>query len=279
MKPLALAEMSLTQELESIEISDKAENTLFSIEDLNLYYGNTKVLSDINLNIKANRIFTLIGPSGCGKTSLLYTMARLVGQLSGAVVQGRVCFDGQNLYDQKTDFMQIRRRIGFVFQKPTPFPFSIYRNIELVLKEHGIKDRIEIDHIIESVLTRVGLWQEVNNRLHKPALMLSGGQQQRLCIARALVLKPKVLLMDEPCSALDPISSGVIEDLIVELGHSYSVVLVTHNLAQARRTADDVAFFWTENGTGVLVESGSANQVFTHAKCSLTAAYVSGAKG
>lgn len=278
MKPFALTDISIKEQIESTQSAHQSKG-LFTVKNLNLYYGNQKALSAVNMCVEANGIFALIGPSGCGKTSLLHVMARLLDDIPGARVEGSVYLRGQELYDSDVDLNQLRQQIGFVFQKPTPFPFSIYRNIELVLREHGIRNKDEIDQTIENVFTRVGLWKEVKDRLHKSALTLSGGQQQRLCMARALVLQPSVLLMDEPCSALDPISSGVIEDLIVDLGQSHSVVLVTHNLAQAKRTANDVAFFWTEEGAGVLVESGSAEQVFNQPQRSLTAAYVTGIKG
>lgn len=178
-----------------------------------------------------------------------------------------------------TNVIQLRRRIGMIFQKPNPFPLSIRKNIEFPLREHGRHDRIQVAQTIETVLRDVGLWDEVKDRLDSPALALSGGQQQRLCIARALALSPEVLLMDEPCSALDPLSSGVVEDLIVSLRGRYTILIVTHNLAQARRIADYAALFWVQNGTGRLIETGTAKQIFEEPRDPLTAAYVSGMRG
>lgn len=195
----------------------------------------------------------------------------------GCQFSGRILLDNQDI--QALNVIELRRRVGMLFQKPNPFPLSIIRNIEFPLREHGVRDRGLIDHIVEVALRDVGLWQEVKDRLKAPALSLSGGQQQRLCLARALALKPNVLLMDEPCSALDPISSEVVEDLITDLRSRYTVLVVTHNLAQARRIADDVALFWLQEGAGQLIEFGSVDQVFTAPQHPLTAAYVNGRRG
>ena len=180
---------------------------------------------------------------------------------------------------QEIDVISLRRRVGMLFQKPNPFPLSIIRNIEFPLKEHGVKNREKIDEVVEDALRDVGLWDEVKDRLKSPALALSGGQQQRLCLARAIALKPDVLLMDEPCSALDPLSSEVVEDLIANLRGKYTVLVVTHNLAQAKRIADDVALFWVQDGAGQLIESGSVTQIFASPQHPLTAAYVTGRRG
>ena len=278
MKPMTLTGLEPLQEADC-RTTVESGHVLFSCEGLNVHYGNERALDNIELRISSNRIFALMGPSGCGKTTLLYTMSGLLPHIADARMSGMVRFDGKDMYSNNPAPIAVRKRIGFVFQKPSPFPFSIYRNLELVLKEHGVKNPKEIEAKIEAALKRVGLWSEVKDRLHKPALALSGGQQQRLCIARALVLKPKVLLMDEPCSALDPISSGVIEELIAELGHSHSVILVTHNLAQAKRISQDAALFWVKDGAGVLVESGSTDQVFHQPSSAITAAYITGVKG
>jgi phosphate transport system ATP-binding protein len=177
------------------------------------------------------------------------------------------------------DLLSLRRRVGMIFQKPSPFPFSIYKNIDLPLKEHGVKSKSAREERLVSSLKSVGLWKEVENRLHSSALNLSGGQQQRLCIARTIALEPEVILMDEPCSALDPIASGVVEDLICSLRGSYTVVVVTHNLSQAKRISDDVAFFWLKDGTGALIEHGPCEAIFSRPDHELTAAYVNGARG
>lgn len=247
------------------------------VERLALRYGKTPVLADINLSIPAGKITALIGPSGCGKTSFLSCLNRLVDLTPDAHISGQVRLDDRDI--RQFPVIELRRQVGMLFQKPNPFPLSIYRNIEFPLREHGVRDRNEIDTIIETVLTDVGLWHEVKDRLKSPALALSGGQQQRLCLARALALKPCMILMDEPCSALDPISSEIVEDLICQLKGDYTVVVVTHNLAQARRVADRVALFWVNEGVGQVIESGSTQQVFSDPQHSLTKAYVSGRRG
>jgi phosphate transport system ATP-binding protein len=194
-------------------------------------------------------------------------------------VAGSIFLDSADIHALGTDVIALRRRVGMIFQKPNPFPLSIRKNIELPLREHGVRQRVACEEIVEAVLKDVGLWPEVKDRLNASALALSGGQQQRLCIARALALKPDVILFDEPCSALDPISSGVVEDLIAGLRHRFTVVIVTHNLAQARRIADDVALFWMQNGAGRLIEFGPCQQIFEAPEHELTAAYVNGIRG
>lgn len=246
-------------------------------ERLSLDYANKAAFKDVSLDIKSGGITALIGPSGCGKTSFLTCLNRLVELTPSCKVSGRILLGNQDV--QALDVISLRRRVGMLFQKPNPFPLSIMRNIEFPLREHGVRSRDEIDHRVEDVLRDVGLWDEVKNRLSALALSLSGGQQQRLCLARALALKPEVLLMDEPCSALDPISSEVVEDLITNLRGRYTVLVVTHNLAQAKRIADDVALFWVADGAGQLIESGSVAQIFEAPQHALTAAYVNGRRG
>ena len=249
------------------------------VEQLNLHYGRKPAFQDVTLSINKGCITTLVGPSGCGKTSFLTSLNRLTDLIPECRVTGRIRLDDLDLLAPYTDVIRLRRRVGMIFQKPNPFPLSILKNLEFPLREHGLKDRERIATSIETVLRDVGLWDEVKDRLHSPALALSGGQQQRLCIARALVLSPDVLLMDEPCSALDPLSSGVVEDLIVDLRGRYTVLIVTHNLAQARRIADYAALFWVQNGAGQLIEAGTAKQIFEEPREPLTAAYVSGMRG
>lgn len=253
--------------------------TLLEVDQLNLSYGNKPAFENISLAINRGCITALIGPSGCGKTSFLTCLNRLSDLIAGCRVTGRITLDSLDVLSPNTDVIQIRRRIGMIFQIPTPFPLSIRRNLEFPLREHGIRDRAQIAWIIETTLRDVGLFDEVKDRLDSPALALSGGQQQRLCIARSLALSPEVLLMDEPCSALDPLSSGVVEDLIVSLRGRYTILIVTHNLAQARRIADDAAFFWVQNGAGRLIESGTAKQILVEPRDPLTVAYVSGMRG
>jgi phosphate transport system ATP-binding protein len=256
-----------------------APKSLIEVEQLSLHYGQKPAFHDVTLSINKGCITALVGPSGCGKTSFLTALNRLTDIIPGCRVAGRIRLDGLDVLAPQTDVIRLRRRVGMIFQKPNPFPLSIMKNLEFPLREHGLKGREQIAASIETVLRDVGLWDEVKDRLHSPALALSGGQQQRLCMARALVLSPEVLLMDEPCSALDPLSSGVVEDLIVGLRNRYTILIVTHNLAQARRIADYAALFWVQNGAGQLIESGTAKQIFEEPRDPLTAAYVSGMRG
>lgn len=252
---------------------------LIQTEQLSLYYKTKPAFTDISLPIFHHTITALIGPSGCGKTSFLTCLNRLTDFIPKTRISGKIRIGDIDVLDAKTNAIALRRRVGTIFQKPSPFPFSIWKNLAFPLREHGIKNRQEIDIIIETTLQNVGLWDEVKDRLNTSALSLSGGQQQRLCIARALVLQPEVLLLDEPCSALDPISSGVVEDLIANLRKNYTLVIVTHNLAQARRIADRVGLFWVQDGVGRLIEYGSVEQIFTAPQEQLTAAYINGHRG
>lgn len=249
------------------------------VDRLSLHYGKKPAFQDVTLSINKGCITALVGPSGCGKTSFLTCLNRLTNLIAGCRISGRITIDTLDVLAPGTNVIQLRRRIGMIFQKPNPFPFSIQKNLEFPLREHGFRDREQIAIIIETGLRDVGLWDEVKDRLDSSALALSGGQQQRLCMARALVLAPEVLLMDEPCSALDPISSGVVEDLILSLKSRYTVLIVTHNLAQARRIADYAALLWVQNGAGQLIEAGIAKQIFEDPRDPLTAAYVSGMRG
>jgi phosphate transport system ATP-binding protein len=252
---------------------------ILEVSNLAVKYGEVTALDGVSLEIYKGCITALIGPSGCGKTSFLSTLNRLTDLIPGVSVTGDVLFNGESIFGRAVDARHLRTQIGMIFQKPNPFPLSIRRNLELPLKEHGVTDARERAARAEAALTDVGLWAEVKDRLDTPALQLSGGQQQRLCIARALVLRPSVLLMDEPCSALDPISSGVVEDLILRLRGQYTVVIVTHNLAQAKRIANYAAFFWMKERTGKLIEFGQSQQLFEAPQDHLTAAYVNGARG
>ena len=249
------------------------------IEGLAVAYNGVPAFKDVSLDIYRGCITAFIGPSGCGKTSLLSSINRLTDLIPGCSVEGRISIDGKNTRDSELNVRDLRRRVGMIFQKPNPFPLSIRRNLEMPLREYGLKNRTELAGRVEKVLKDVGLWLEIQDRLDAPALALSGGQQQRLCIARALVLEPEVLLMDEPCSALDPLSSGVVEDLIESLRGRYTVVIVTHNLAQARRIANYAAFFWVKERAGTLIEFDFCRQLFEAPKHELTAAYVNGQRG
>ena len=254
-------------------------NAVHQVKQLSLHYGQKPAFNSVTLSINKGCITALVGPSGCGKTSFLTSLNRLTDIIPGCRLSGSIRLDGLAVLAPHTDVIRLRRRVGMIFQKPNPFPLSILKNLEFPLREHGLKDRERIAVSIETVLRDVGLWDEVKDRLNSPALALSGGQQQRLCMARALVLSPEVLLLDEPCSALDPLSSGVVEDLIVGLRNRYTVVIVTHNLAQARRIADYAALLWIQNGAGQLIEAGTAKQIFEEPRDPLTAAYVSGMRG
>jgi phosphate transport system ATP-binding protein len=246
-------------------------------EQLGLKYGRKIAFQDVTLTAPTGSITALIGPSGCGKTSFLNCLNRLSELTPNTKMSGAVLLEDQNI--KTLDLIHLRRRVGILFQKPNPFPLSIYRNLEFPLWEHGVRSRDRIAEVIESSLQTVGLWNEVKDRLKSPAMALSGGQQQRLCLARALALNPEVLLMDEPCSALDPLSSEVVEDLIDGLRGDYTVIVVTHNLAQAKRIADQVALFWVQHDGGRLIESGSVPQMFESPQQALTQAYVSGRRG
>ena len=252
---------------------------LVATNSLGLYYGRKPAFLDVSLGMPEGEITAIIGPSGCGKSSFLACLNRLSDLLPDCRVEGGVRIGGLEVFDPAMDVVALRRRVGMIFQKPNPFPLSIRRNIELPLIEHGMRDREERDAVVRRVLSDVGLWAEVRERLGASALGLSGGQQQRLCLARALALEPEVVLLDEPCSALDPIASGVVEDLIASLRERYTVVIVTHNLAQARRIADRVAFFWVKDGAGRLIEDGEVGQMFEAPEDEWTAAYVRGARG
>ncbi len=249
------------------------------VTDLSAWYGRRQALRGVSLPVRAGAITAIVGPSGCGKSTLLACLNRMTDLAPGCRVTGRVLLDGRDINEPGLDVVRLRRRVGMIFQRPNPFPLSIRRNLTFPLEHHGLGDRAARDAEAESVLRRVGLWDDVKDRLDTPALRLSGGQQQRLCLARALALDPDVLLMDEPCSALDPIASGVVEDLVASLRGQYTVVIVTHNLAQARRLADHVAVFWLQGGAGMLIEHGPVAATFEAPRHELTAAYVRGIRG
>lgn len=245
------------------------------IKDLNLFYGDFHALKNIQMNIEQNRITAFIGPSGCGKSTLLRSINRMNDLVDGCRIEGQILLDGKNVYDRSMDINMLRKRVGMVFQKPNPFPMSIYDNIAYGPRTHGIRNRKKLDEIVEKSLRDAAIWEECKDRLKKSALGLSGGQQQRLCIARALACNPEVLLMDEPTSALDPISTSRIEDLVLELKKDYTVVIVTHNMQQALRISDNTAFFLL----GDMVEYGPTEQIFTVPKDKRTENYITGRFG
>jgi len=244
-------------------------------ENLNLWYGDKQALFDINISVKRNKVTALIGPSGCGKSTLIRCFNRMNDIIDGCRIKGKVIFNGVNIYQEDIDVVEIRKKIGMVFQKPNPFPKSIYENVAYGPKIHGIRDKKELDEIVERSLKAAALWDEVKDRLHETALSLSGGEQQRLCIARALAVEPEVILMDEPCSALDPIATAKIEDLINELKKKYTVVIVTHNMQQAARVSDYTGFMYL----GRLVEFGETKQIFENPREELTEKYITGRFG
>lgn len=250
------------------------------VENLDLYYGDFQVLKNININIKKNLITAFIGPSGCGKSTFLKTLNRMNDLVEGCRIEGNVLLDEKNIYNNgngngNIDVNILRKRVGMVFQKPNPFPMSIYDNIAFGPRTHGVKSRSTLDEIVEKSLRNAAIWDEVKDRLKKNALELSGGQQQRICIARALAVDPEVLLLDEPTSALDPISTAKIEDLVQELKDSYTIVMVTHNMQQATRVSDKTAFFLS----GELIEFGDTDGIFSNPKDKRTEDYITGRFG
>lgn len=250
-------------------------NTKMSVKDLDLYYGDFQALHKINLDIKEKEILSFIGPSGCGKSTLLKCLNRMNDLVLGCKIDGEIKLDGEDIYAKNYDVNKLRKRVGMVFQQPNPFPMSIYENIAYGPKTHGIKNKAELDEIVESSLKQAAIWDEVKNDLKKSALSISGGQQQRLCIARALAVNPEVILMDEPTSALDPISTGKIEDLAQDLKDKYTIVMVTHNMQQASRISDQTIFFLN----GVIVEKGKTVDIFTNPREEKTELYVTGRFG
>ncbi len=250
------------------------DNVKLSIKNLDLFYGDNQALKDINIDIKENKVTALIGPSGCGKSTFLRTLNRMNDLIENVTIKGKIEVDGEDIY-QTEDVIKLRTKVGMVFQKPNPFPMSIYDNIAYGPRIHGIRDKKILDKIVEESLRGAAIWDEVKDRLKTSALGLSGGQQQRICIARAIAMKPEVILMDEPTSALDPISTLKVEELIEELKKDYTIVIVTHNMQQAARISDDTAFFLN----GVLVEYSETKDMFTAPKDKRTEDYITGRFG
>ncbi|MDD3493439.1 MAG: phosphate ABC transporter ATP-binding protein PstB [Candidatus Thermoplasmatota archaeon] len=249
--------------------------TIISTEHLNLWYGDKQALIDITMKMPSNMITALIGPSGCGKSTLLRCFNRMNDVIDDCRIEGNIFFNGRNIYEQGVDPVEIRKNIGMVFQKPNPFPKSIYDNVAYGPRVQGIKEKKMLDHIVEQSLHDAALWDEVSDRLQESAMGLSGGQQQRLCIARALAIQPEVILMDEPCSSLDPIATAKIEDLMGELKKNYTVIIVTHNMQQAARVSDYTGFMYL----GKLIEFGETTQIFESPQEQLTENYITGRFG
>lgn len=250
-------------------------NEIMTAKDLCLWYGENKALKNINLSIPEKSITALIGPSGCGKSTFLKTLNRMNDLIPIVKISGEVCYNGHNIFDKDVDVNELRRDVGMVFQKPNPFPMSIYDNIAYGPRTHGMRSKVRLDEIVERALKDAAIWDEVKDRLKKNALGLSGGQQQRLCIARALAVEPKVLLMDEPTSALDPISTSRIEELTMQLKEKYTIIIVTHNMQQAVRISDNTAFFLL----GELIEFGETEKIFSQPQDKRTEDYITGRFG
>ena len=248
---------------------------IITVEDLNLWYGSTQALHHVSMEIPEKSITALIGPSGCGKSTFLKTLDRMNDLVPGVRIEGTVRYDGKDIFAADVDVNELRRQVGMVFQKPNPFPMSVYDNVAYGPRTHGVRNRAKLDELVESSLRAAAIWDEVKDRLQKSALGLSGGQQQRLCIARALAVQPKVLLMDEPTSALDPISTSKIEELATELKRRYTIIIVTHNMQQALRISDDTAFFLL----GELVEYGDTETMFSTPHEKRTEDYITGRFG
>ncbi len=247
----------------------------FTVKDMELYYGSFHALKNVNLNIASGEITAFIGPSGCGKSTFLKSLNRMNDLVEGCRITGDIRLMGEDIYDKNMDVSVLRRRVGMVFQKPNPFPMSVYDNIAYGPRTHGVKKKAELDEIVEKSLRDAAIWDELKDRLKKSALGLSGGQQQRLCIARALAVKPEVILMDEPTSALDPISTSKIEDLVMDIKKEYTIVMVTHNMQQAVRVSDTTVFFLL----GEIIESGVTGQMFSVPKDKRTEDYITGRFG
>jgi phosphate transport system ATP-binding protein len=256
----------------SIEVADP----IFSCRDVDVYYGEKHAIKKVGIDIAKNQVLAMIGPSGCGKSTFLRCLNRMNDTIPNARVVGSILLDGRDIHDKKQDVVQLRARVGMVFQKPNPFPKSIYENVAYGPRIHGLAgDRVELDEIVHNSLQRAGLWEEVKDRLQHPGTSLSGGQQQRLCIARTIAVNPEVILMDEPCSALDPIATARIEDLMEELRQSYAIVIVTHSMQQAARVSQRTAYFHL----GDLIEVGETDRIFTNPRHRLTEDYITGRFG
>jgi phosphate transport system ATP-binding protein len=249
---------------------------IFSCRDVDVFYGAKHAIRKVGIDIAKNQVLAMIGPSGCGKSTFLRCLNRMNDTIPGARVEGQILLDGKDIHDRKQDVVQLRARVGMVFQKPNPFPKSIYENVAYGPRIHGLAgDRVELDEIVNHSLQRAGLWDEVKDRLQQPGTSLSGGQQQRLCIARTIAINPEVILMDEPCSALDPIATARIEDLMEELRQSYAIVIVTHSMQQAARVSQRTAYFHL----GDLIEVGETDRIFTNPRHKLTEDYITGRFG
>ncbi len=269
---IAAGETIRTNTVGQVTVADP----LMTARDVNVYYGNKHAIKDVSIDVAKNSVIAFIGPSGCGKSTFLRCLNRMNDTIDGARVAGNITLDGDDIYDRQQDVVQLRARVGMVFQKPNPFPKSIYENVAYGPRIHGlVTSRADLDEIVQTSLRKAGLWDEVKDRLDGPGTGLSGGQQQRLCIARAIAVDPEVILMDEPCSALDPIATARVEDLIDELRGNYAIVIVTHNMQQAARVSQRTAYFHL----GELIEVGATDMIFTNPRHKLTEDYITGRFG
>jgi phosphate transport system ATP-binding protein len=268
--------MSQSFETAALAPATKAFGPAMRGDKVKVFYGAKQALFDVSLDIERNQVTSLIGPSGCGKSTFLRTLNRMNDTIESCRVEGTITLDGQDIYDRNIDVVELRARVGMVFQKPNPFPKSIYENVAYGPKIHGLaRSKADLDEIVASSIRRAGLWNEVKDRLNEPGTGLSGGQQQRLCIARAIATQPEVLLMDEPCSALDPIATAIVEELIDELRENFTIVIVTHSMQQAARVSQKTAFFHL----GKLIEEGKTEDIFTNPKNKQTQDYITGRIG
>jgi len=274
--PMSTSGTSVKTHSSKLPAGSAATDIKLSASDVRVFYGQTEALHGVSLDIVKNEVMAFIGPSGCGKSTFLRSFNRMNDTVAGARVTGKITVDGRDIYDPSVDVVLLRAQVGMVFQKPNPFPKSIYENVAYGARLHGLAaNKSEMDEVVESSLRRAGLWEEVKDRLEAPGTGLSGGQQQRLCIARAVAVSPDVILMDEPCSALDPIATSIIEELITELKKNYTIVIVTHNMQQAARVSDRTTFFHL----GDLVEIGETAQIFTNPTQKRTEDYITGRYG
>jgi len=273
----AISKQNLEVDQQQETVGDRfCKNPKMTMRNVNVFYGEKQAIHDVSIDIAKNEVIAMIGPSGCGKSTFLRAINRMNDTVEGCRVEGDIKLDGDNVYQKNLDVVELRARVGMVFQKPNPFPKSIFENIAYGPKIHGLADtRVDLDEIVEGSLRKAGLWEEVKERLHQPGTGLSGGQQQRLCIARAIAVSPEVILMDEPCSALDPIATARIEELIEELSQNFTIAIVTHSMQQAARVSNRTAYFHL----GKLIEVNPTEQVFTMPKHKLTEAYITGRFG
>ena len=271
----SISESNIIQE--SIPKVDSGKNVKILVRDMNFYYGSVLALKNISMNIQPHRVTALIGPSGCGKSTFLRTINRMNDLIDGVRVEGEIKIDGMDIYDKSIDVVDLRKKIGMIFQKSNPFPKSVYENVAYGPRVNGMfkRDKKKLDEVVEKSLKQAALWEEVKDRLNESALGLSGGQQQRLCIARAMAIEPEILLMDEPTSAIDPVATSKIEDLVMELKSNYTIVIVTHNMQQAARISDYTSFFYQ----GKIIEYGDTDQIFTNPREERTENYITGRFG